>query len=127
MRIQKEPSQFDRYVARFPPQVRTILRKIRRTIKAAAPEAEELFSYRMPAFRQQRILAYFAAFKNHVGLYPPVRGDAKLLRDVSPYAGPKGNLRFPLGAPIPYDLVRRIVKSRLAALKVKRAPTGRIP
>ena len=110
-------SQFEGYVAGFPPRVRTILKTIRRTIKAAAPEAEETFSYRMPAFRQRRILIYFAAFKSHIGLYPPVRGDAKLLRDVAPYVGPKGNLRFPLDAPVPYELIRRIVKARVTALK----------
>jgi len=55
---------------------------------------------------------YFAAFKKHIGFYPPVRGDARLMKAVSPYAGEKGNLRFPLEQPIPYDLIRRIAKFR---------------
>ena len=64
--------------------------------------------------RKKKILIYFAAFKNHVGLYPPVKGDTALLKAVAPYAGEKGNLRFPLDQPIPYELIERIVKLRAA-------------
>jgi uncharacterized protein YdhG (YjbR/CyaY superfamily) len=67
----------------------------------------------MPAFRLHGILLYFAAFKNHVGLYPPVSGDAKLEDALRPYAGPKGNLKFPLDRPIPYDLIKRVVLLRI--------------
>jgi len=107
-----KPASVDKYIAAFPPAVRTILRKIRRTIRDAVPDAEEMISYRMPAFKLDGVLVYFAAFKNHIGLFPPVRGDASLVRAVKRYAGPKGNLRFPLDEPIPYDLIRRIVKVR---------------
>ena len=62
---------------------------------------------------QDGILIYFAAFKNHIGLIPPVRGDAKLKRAASSYAGPKGNLKFPLDEPIPYALIARIVKAHV--------------
>ena len=78
-----------------------------------APDAEEVISYRMPAFKRNGILVYFAAFKNHIGLYPPVSGDEKLLKAVAPYAGEKGNLRFPLDRPIPYELIERIVRHRM--------------
>ena len=67
----------------------------------------------MPAFTLHGILVYFAAFKNHIGMFPPIRGDAKLEAAVSKYAGPKGNLKFPLDRPIPYALVARIVKFRV--------------
>jgi len=67
----------------------------------------------MPAFRLHGILVYFAAFKNHIGMFPPFRGDAKLEAAASKYAGPKGNLKFPLDQPIPYALVARIVKFRV--------------
>jgi uncharacterized protein YdhG (YjbR/CyaY superfamily) len=73
----------------------------------------------MPAFKQKNILVYFAAFKKHIGLYPPVRGDENLMRDVAPYAGAKGNLRFSLEERIPYGLIRRIVKNRLLQEKRK--------
>lgn len=104
----------DDYIAGFPADVQRILRKIRSTVAAAAPEAEEKISYRMPAFAQHGILIYFAAFKAHIGVFPPFSGDAKLERELAPYAGPKGNLRFPLDEPIPYDLIRRLVERKLA-------------
>ena len=67
----------------------------------------------MPAFELKGIVVYFAAFKNHVGLYPPVKGDARLNKALAPYANPKGNLRFPLDQPIPYGLIERIAKLRV--------------
>lgn len=67
----------------------------------------------MPAFKLGGVLAYFAAWKDHIGFYPPVRGDAKLEKAVSIYQGEKGNLKFPLDQPIPYDLIERIVKLRV--------------
>jgi uncharacterized protein YdhG (YjbR/CyaY superfamily) len=107
------PRTIDEYIGTFPPEIGEILEKIRGTIRGAAPEAEELISYRMPAFAQNGILVYFAAFKKHIGLFPPVRGDEKLEKAIAPYAGEKGNLRFPLDRPIPYDLIERIVRLRL--------------
>ena len=107
------PTTIDEYIAISPLAVRPVLKKIRATIRKAAPKAEERISYRMPAYRLSGELAYFAAFKQHIGFYPPVRGDRKLLADVAPYAGEKGNLRFPLDEPIPYALITRIVKQRV--------------
>ena len=115
------PENIDEYIAGFPPDVRAILECIRQTVRQAAPDAQEKISYRMPAFAQNGILIYFAAFKNHIGLYPPVRGDAKLRRDTARYAGEKGNLQLPLDEPIPYDLIRRIVESRLRENLAKQA------
>jgi uncharacterized protein YdhG (YjbR/CyaY superfamily) len=113
------PRTADEYVATFAPDIQTILNKIRQTVKAAVPEAEETISYGMPAFKLKGVLVYFAAFKKHIGLFPPVRGDESLMRAVRPYAGPKGNLQFPLGKPIPYALIRRIVKIRVSTPKAK--------
>jgi uncharacterized protein YdhG (YjbR/CyaY superfamily) len=107
----RTPTNFQGYAQDFPPRVRAILRKIRATIRKAAPDAQERISYRMPAFKLNRDIAYFAAFKHHIGFYPPVRGDAALKQAVSRYSGPKGNLQFPLDEPIPYTLIARIVKS----------------
>jgi uncharacterized protein YdhG (YjbR/CyaY superfamily) len=115
------PNNIDEYIAAFTPDVQTILERIRRTIHNAAPDAQETISYRIPAFTQQGILVYFAAFKNHIGLYPPVSGDAKLEKAISPYAGEKGNLRFLLSQPIPYDLIERIVELRLKQNMAKAA------
>jgi len=102
----------DDYISRFDPEVRRILRKIRKTVRAAAPKAEEVISYRMPALRQNGILIWYAAFTGHIGLYPPIRGDKVLERQARPYAGKKGNLRFPYAQPIPYALIRRLTRLR---------------
>ena len=106
------PTTIDEYIALQPREVQAILRKIRSTIRKAAPDAAEAISYRIPTFVLNGHLVYFGAFKNHIGLYPPVR-DVVLRRDTSAYEGEKGNLRFPLDEPIPYDLIARIVRSRV--------------
>ena len=111
-------TDFDAYVATFPPDVQSILRRCRATIKKAAPSAAETIKYNMPAFELEgQIVVYFAAFKKHMGLFPPVRGNAALARAVARFAGPKGNLQFPYDKPIPYPLIARIVLARVAALK----------
>jgi uncharacterized protein YdhG (YjbR/CyaY superfamily) len=107
------PKNIDEYIAWFSPQVQAILERIRLTIRQAAPDAQETISYEMPAFTQGGILVYFAAFKKHIGLYPPVSGDAKLEKSIASYSGEKGTLRFPLDQPIPYRLIERIVKLRV--------------
>lgn len=114
----------DEYVAALPGEVRTILQKVRETVRAAAPNAREIISYRMPALKQHGVLVYFAAFKKHIGFFPPIKGDAKLEKAAARYAGEKGNLRFPLDEPIPYGLIKRLTQLRvrqdLAAAKAKR-------
>jgi len=117
-------SGIDAYIATFPADVQVILQKIRDTVRAAAPGAAEVISYRIPAFKLDGVLVYFAAFRKHIGLYPPVRGDARLEKAVARYAGPKGNLQFPLDEPIPYELIARITRHRVkqnAARATRRA------
>ena len=115
----------DAYIARFPDDVQEILQKVRVTIREAAPEAKEVISYQMPAFHLHGNLVYYAAWKNHIGFYPPITGNEQLWKEASVYAGEKGNLQFPLDQPIPYDLITRIVQQRVkenldrAAQKVK--------
>lgn len=122
------PTTVDDYIAACAPKAQTVLRKIRRLVKQAAPDAEEVISYRMPAFKQNGVLLYYAAFKEHIGLFPPVTGDARLQKAVAKYAGPKGNLRLPLDEPIPYDLITRIVEIRVkqnGPVKAKAARAAR--
>ena len=107
------PASVDDYIAGFPPAVQAVLQQVRQTVRAAAPQAEEIISYQIPAYRQHGVLVYFAAFKHHVGFHPPVHGTAALVAAVAPYAGPKGNLRFPLDAPMPLKLITRITRARL--------------
>lgn len=121
----------DEYIAQFPEAVRPTLELVRSTIRAAAPEAVEVISYRMPAFKWHGILVYFAMWKKHIGLYPPVVGNKALERAVARYAGEKGNLKFPLDEPLPVDLIRRIVELRVklhaekAAAKKAKRPQSR--
>ena len=107
-----KPGSVDEYIASFEPEVRAILQKVRATVRAAAPRATEVISYRMPALKQHGVLVYFAAFKSHIGFYPPIRGNVKLQQEASVYAGEKGNLRFPLDKPIPYQLIGALTKLR---------------
>ena len=109
----QKPKDIDGYISQFPADVQAILEKVRTTISSAAPEAKETISYLMPAFKQHGILVYFAAWQKHIGLYPPITGDKTLVKAIARYAGPKGNLQFPLDEPIPYDLIERIVKLRV--------------
>lgn len=102
----------DSYIGVSPPAAQPALRRIRKIFRGAAPDAEETISYRMPAFRGHGILVYFAAFKNHIGIFPPIEGDARLDKALARYRGPKGNLRFPLDEPIPYGLIERIAQLR---------------
>ncbi len=111
-----KPKSVDDYIGAFSPEVQAILEGIRLTVRNAAPKAQETISYNMPAFTQGGILVYFAAFKKHIGLFPPVRGDAGLEKAIAKYAGEKGSLRFPLDQPIPYGLIERIVRFRVKKL-----------
>ena len=108
-----KPADIDEYISAFSPEVQAILRKLRQVVHRAAPDARETISYQIPAFKLNGVLVYFAAFKGHIGFYPPVRGDSGLEKAVSPYAGEKGNLRFPFDRPIPYSLIARITRLRL--------------
>jgi len=103
----------DEYIMSFPANVRPVLQKLRETVHEAAPEAEETISYQMPAFRQNGVLVYFGGFKNHIGFYPTPSGTENFQQELSPYKAGKGSIRFPLNKPLPYDLVKKIVKFRL--------------
>ena len=102
----------DEYVSSCAVDVRPILEKIRQLVREAAPNAQERISYGMPAFFEEGALVYFAAFKKHIGFFPPVR-DPALSAELAPFAGPKGNLQFPLDKPMPHALITRIVEARL--------------
>ena len=85
------------YIARFPPGVRAVLQRVRRTIRTAAPQAQEVISYGIPGYKQQGIVVYFATFKRHIGLYPPVRGDERLMRAVCAIRGSQGQFEVRAG------------------------------
>ena len=101
-------SNIDDYIAAAAPETQPILERIRRTIKQAVPKATEGISYQIPAFKFDKPFIYFAAFKRHVGIYPPVKADAALFKELLPYHGEKGNLKFPLSKPMSYPLIKRV-------------------
>jgi uncharacterized protein YdhG (YjbR/CyaY superfamily) len=109
----KKPATIDEYIGEFPNEVQEILERIRITIQKAAPEAKEKISYSMPAFEQNGIIVYFAAFKKHIGLYALPSGHEAFREELSKYKSGKGSVQFPLNEPIPFDLITRIVKFRV--------------
>lgn len=111
--MKKAPQSIDEYIAAFPADVQKILERIRATIRKAAPAAKEAIKYRIPTFTLNGNLIHFAAFKNHIGLYPAPRGAEQFKKELSSYEGGKGTVKFPLDKPIPYDLITRIVKYRV--------------
>ncbi|HLJ12391.1 MAG TPA: DUF1801 domain-containing protein [Planctomycetaceae bacterium] len=124
MKSKPAPKTIDEYIAGFPDDVQDLLQTVRSTIRKAAPDAEETISYQIPAFKLHGNLIFFAAHKQHIGLYPAPRGDAKFKNELSVYAGGKGTLRFPLDQPIPVRLIAKIVKHRVKA-NLAKANAGR--
>jgi len=110
---EKQFRTIDEYIEASPKDVQGILQRLRLTIRKAAPEAAETISYQMPTFRLNgKGLVYFAAFKNHIGFYPIPSGIEAFKKELSRYKQGKGSVQFPIDKPIPYDLVRRIVRFR---------------
>jgi len=112
--MESKASDINSYIETQPENFRIALQKIRETIKEAAPDAEETISYSMPAFRYYGILVYFAGFKNHIGFFPTGKGIESVKDELSGYEFSKGTIRFPINKPIPFDLIRKIIKNRVA-------------
>ena len=110
---QSVPRNIDEYIAGFPHDVQKTLKKIRSTIRKAAPGAQETIKYQMPTFTLKGNLLSFAAYKNHIGFYPAPAGDEKFRTELSVYRAAKSTVRFPLDKPIPFDLISKIVKFRV--------------
>lgn len=122
MAIKKTPPKtVDEYLKKFPPQVRSMLEKIRKTIKATAPKAEELISYGIAGYKYHGMLIYFAGFKDHISIYPAPRSAEEFKEELASYKGGKGTVQFPLNMSLPLDLVKRIVKFRMKANEEKAA------
>jgi uncharacterized protein YdhG (YjbR/CyaY superfamily) len=101
------------YIAGFPPEVQAVLKQIRSTIRAAAPEAQEAIKYQIPTYTLKGNLVSFAAYKNHIGLYPVPAGTKKFQKELAIYRAAKSTAKFPLDQPIPFDLIRQLVKFRV--------------
>lgn len=108
-----KPETIDDYISQFPSGIQEILQKLRLVIKEAAPDAEERMSWQMPTFYLNGNLVHFAAHKNHVGFYPAPSGIEAFKDQLSGYKGAKGSVQFPYANPVPYELVKEIVKFRV--------------
>jgi uncharacterized protein YdhG (YjbR/CyaY superfamily) len=98
----------EEYFESVSPDVRPLLAAIQAKVETLLPDASRCIGYNMPAFRKKRVFFYFAAFRKHIGIYPPVTQDTALVKELSPYRGEKGNLSFPLNQPLPIDLIGRV-------------------
>ena len=103
----------DEYIASFPTNIQAKLCELRKAIWEAAPQVEETISYQMPAFKQNGILVYFAAFKNHIGFFPTASGVFAFKEKLAGYETSKGTIRFPMDQPLPLDLVKEIVQFKV--------------
>jgi uncharacterized protein YdhG (YjbR/CyaY superfamily) len=108
------PTTVDEYIAQFPEDVQHILVKIREVIKESAPEAVEKISYNMPGYFLNGSLVWFSVWKHHIGFYPRTSEMEASITGLSAYKGTKGSVHFPLAQPMPYKLISKIVKSRVA-------------
>ncbi|UEG49670.1 DUF1801 domain-containing protein [Ferruginibacter lapsinanis] len=110
---QLTPLHVDEYISSFPEDVQEKLQQLRAIIKKAAPNAEELISYKMPAYKLHGVLVYFAAYKNHIGLYATPTAHSQFKKELSAYKTGKGSVQFPLDKPMPYSLITKIVKYKV--------------
>ena len=113
------PKSIDEYIARFPPDVQATLHEMRRTIKDAAPDAEETIKYRIPTFVMHGNLVHFAGFRNHIGFYPTPSAIRAFKSALTGYQSAKGSVQFPLNKPVPFALIRRMVKFRVKEARAK--------
>jgi uncharacterized protein YdhG (YjbR/CyaY superfamily) len=115
----------DEYIATFPEDIQALLEAVRATIKASAPDAEERISYQMPTFALNGNVVHFAALKNHIGFYPTPSGIEAFKDELSMYEGSKGAVKFPIGQPLPMELISKIVQFRVTENLNKAAAKAR--
>lgn len=110
----------DEYITTYPPDIQTLLQQLRAAIHEAAPEAEETISYQMPAFKQNGVLVYFAAFKDHIGFFPTASGVEAFKDKIDAFKTSKGTIQFPLNKPLPIELVKEIVLFKVKENQTKK-------
>lgn len=112
--MQSKPKTVDDYISNFEPEVQTKLKAIREIVLEEAPKASECISYEMPTYKLRGNLVHFGAFKKHIGLYPTPSGISEFAEELATYTAAKGSVQFPLDKDLPLDLIRRIVRFRVA-------------
>jgi uncharacterized protein YdhG (YjbR/CyaY superfamily) len=115
------PKNVDEYLAGVPEPARSVLNKIRATIRSAVPlEATETISYRIPAFKHRRVLVWFAAFSNHCSLFPTASIIEAFKDELKGFSTSKGTIHFPTDKPVPTALIKKLVKARVAKIESKK-------
>ena len=115
-----KPKSTDEYISSFPKEIQILLQEVRETIKNAAPNANEIISYGMPAYKLNgKVLVYFAGYKNHIGFYATPTGHAEFNEELAKYKQGKGSVQFPINEPMPLDLITKIVKFRISEVLKK--------
>jgi uncharacterized protein YdhG (YjbR/CyaY superfamily) len=110
----RKPLNFEEYISVFPLETQEIMQQLRAAIQTSAPLAVEVISYGMPAFKLNgKVLVYYAAYQNHIGLYPAPRAIEEFKSELSAFKGGKGTIQFPLDKPMPFELITSIVKFRV--------------
>lgn len=104
----------DEYISNYPQEMQELLVTLRKVVKEAAPDAIEKISYQMPTFALYGNLVHFAAFKNHIGFYPAPSGVEAFKDELTAYKCSKGAIQFPIKEPLPYALISKIVRFRVA-------------
>ena len=117
----KAASSVDEYIATADPQAKKALKDIRKTIRETAPKAEEVISYQIPGYKYHGMLVFFAAWKNHISLYPAPWKAESLKKEMSAYEGSKGTIKFPLDRPMPLTLIKKMVRYRIRENEMKAA------
>ena len=125
MSSRKRYASVEEYLADVAPESRRRLQRIRQLVKKHVPEAVETISYNIPAFRLRKVFMYYAAFKNHISIFPPLKDKTGLARLLKPYRNDKGNLLFDLHEPMPYGLVARAAKALAKSDSVLRRRGGK--
>jgi len=109
------------YIASCPTQSHELLNKLRNFILQEVPQAEEVISYKMPAYKLNGMLVYFAGYEKHIGFYPTGSGIKHFEQEIQNYKYSKGTIQFPLDQELPYDLIRRIIQFRVQEIELKLA------
>ncbi len=112
--IENKVSNIDDYISKFPKQTKDILEEIRTIVNVMVPDAEEFISYGIPTFRLNgKNLVHFAGYEHHIGFYPTSTGIDAFRSEISKFKHAKGSVQFPLDDPIPYELIRKMVRFRI--------------
>ncbi len=110
----ERPADVDEYINSYSVEIRQLLQRVRKVIKEAAPEAEEVISYSMPGYKMNGMLVWFAGHTSYIGFYPGASGISAFKKQLSSYKGAKGSVQFPHTKPLPLDLIGEIVRFRVA-------------